>query len=118
MDLIMSPAVAGATPEGRSLHITGKATVMGAGELKRVLAEALETTDALTLDVSGVTECDLTLYQILCAAHQSAALRGKSLTMAPAGYRTFLQRAAAAGFHPAADGCRHHTNCLLSEENI
>ena len=118
MDLIMSPDAAGKTPQERSLPITGKATVMGAGELKRVLSEALETSDALTLDLSGVTECDLTLYQLLCAAHQSAALRGKSLTIAPAGYGTFMQYAAAAGFLPAADGCRHHTNCLLSEENV
>ena len=118
MDIIMSPTAAGETQPERSLPITGKATVMGAGELKRVLAEALETTDVLTLDLSGVTECDLTLYQLLCAAHQSAALRGKSLTIAPAGYGTIMQHAAAAGFLPAADGCRHHTNCLLSEENV
>src|SRR5512133_3078370 len=102
MDLITSQTADAETTQGRSLPITGKATVMGAGELKRVLAEALETTDALTLDVSGVTECDLTLFQLLCAAHHSAALLGKSLTIAPAGYGTFMQHAATAGLLPAA----------------
>lgn len=118
MDLMMSQAEGGETPQEHRLHITGKATVMGAGELKRLLAEALAATDALTLDVSGVTESDLSLYQLLCAAHQSSALLGKRLTIAPAGYRTFMQHAAAAGFLPAAGGCPHHTNCLLQKENI
>lgn len=118
MDLMMSPAEGSETPQEHRLHITGKATVMGAGELKRLLAEALAAADALTLDVSGVTESDLSLYQLLCAAHQSSALLGKRLTIAPAGYHTFMQRAAAAGFLPAAAGCRHHINCPLQEENI
>jgi ABC-type transporter Mla MlaB component len=118
MDLTVALVDTGKILEEWRLHITGKATVQGACELKRVLSEALETADELILDVSGVTESDPTFFQLLCAAHQSSAALGKRLTMAPAGYRKFMQLANAAGFHPAAGGCRHNTICLLKEEVI
>lgn len=118
MNLMVTPVDTGKIPKERGLYIKGKATVLGACELKRVLVEAFETADELIIDISGVTYSDPTFFQLLCATHQSSAAQGKRLTMAPAGYRKFMQLAVAAEFNPAAGGCRHNTTCLLKEEDL
>ena len=116
MELIMTAVETTSNPAAQGLRISGKATVPGAAELQRVLLEALDSTDELILDVSGVTDSDPTFFQLLCAACRYATVRKKRLRVATAAGNRLGQLAEANGFHPAANCGMEQSSCLLQKE--
>ena len=72
--------------ECRTLTMGGELTVGHAGKLKRVLIEELERADNLRLKFDDVEEADITLLQLLCAAHNSALEKNKTITVHDNGF--------------------------------
>jgi anti-anti-sigma regulatory factor len=61
------------------IEATGSLGVEQSGELLESLRKALSGSDMkISLDLSGVTESDISALQIICSAHKSAARRGKT----------------------------------------
>jgi len=58
------------TGDGVTLKLYGDVTIQSAAELKNILVEQLGTHSDLTIDLSYVTDCDLSLFQLICAAHK------------------------------------------------
>lgn len=54
----------------------GRLTASQAGRLHRLLLEAFETGGQVELSLLDVREADLSLLQLLCAAHRTAVARG------------------------------------------
>jgi anti-anti-sigma regulatory factor len=65
----------------RSVVVSGEATVGTANKLKQALLEALESANAVHVVFRDVTAADVTLPQLLCAAHRAAVERNKTLTV-------------------------------------
>ncbi|MGE4296554.1 MAG: STAS domain-containing protein [Desulfovibrionaceae bacterium] len=78
MEMLEGYAFEGGPEEG-VLRIDGAATLDGCEKIKAALLAALGRCRTLTLDVSGVTQADLSFLQLLCAADKSAKARGGSL---------------------------------------
>ncbi len=64
-----------------TLRLTGDCSVQHATDILKRFSQALETTDNLALDLSEVENTDLSLLQIICAAHQSFAARAKKISL-------------------------------------
>ena len=116
MELMMASSDSSVNPVAKVVQLSGKATVAEAADLKKVLVEALDAADEVIVDVSGITAGDSTLFQLLCAAHQSSASLGKRLKIAIDDLCGLRNLAAATGFHPASGCCRGQSNCLLHME--
>ena len=116
MELMVTVVDTAGNPDAKGLQISGNATVSGACELKKVMVEALDTAEEVILDVGGITDSDPTFFQLLCAAHQSAAAQGKRVRFASAGCKRLRQLAAANGFHPATGCCLDNSRCPLHKE--
>ena len=67
------------TMEPRKVALAGSYTVERASELKDQLLEALNGSDAVDLDISGLTGGDLAMLQVLCSAQKTCAARGKAI---------------------------------------
>ncbi len=67
------------TENGIILTLYGDATIQNAMDLKGVLARELGGGDSLTVDLAYVTDCDVSLFQLLCAAHKRSLTDGKSM---------------------------------------
>ena len=86
------------------LKVSGGVTVNHACGLHEALTAALEGGSELQVDLSGVTDMDLSGLQLLCAAHQSALRGGKWMHITDGGNTTFRDKADRAGFH-RHEGC-------------
>ena len=60
------------TDGGTILTLYGDVTIQGATELKGILLEQLNRDTDLTINLSYVTDCDISLFQLLCAAHKKS----------------------------------------------
>ena len=116
MELMMASNDTAADPVVQTVQLSGKATVAGAADLKRVLVEALDSADEVILDVGGITACDPSFFQLLCAAHQSSAVLGKMLGVAPDDLGGLRDLAEISGCYPASGCCRVQGGCLLQKE--
>ncbi|MBK5275102.1 MAG: STAS domain-containing protein [Desulfuromonadales bacterium] len=116
MELMMSSNDTAVDPAAQTVRLSGKATVAGAVDLKRVLVEALDSADEVILDVSGITTCDPSFFQLLCAAHQSSAVLGKMLGVGPDGLGGLRNLAKLSGCYPASGCGRVQGGCLLQKE--
>lgn len=67
------------TENGTILKLYGDATIQNALDLKAVLAQEINGRDNLTVDLAYVTSCDVSLFQLLCAAHKRSLRDGKSM---------------------------------------
>lgn len=67
------------TDADRTLHVQGDMNIYRAAELKQMLLEALDAPGSLTLDLSGVTECDSAGLQLLVLAGRQARDAGCAL---------------------------------------
>lgn len=87
-----------------SLH--GDVTVQSAVELKGVLTRELGGGN-LTINLAYVTDCDVSLFQLLCAAHRTSLAASRSLKvgdLSPA-----VSQAISAGGFLRAEGCSGET---------
>ena len=88
------------TTEGKRtrLLLEGELTVGRAGELLDLLRTALHRSDAIEIDLAGVTGMDLSCLQLLCAAHRTALRDGTALGVADPRNQVFRQAGEHAGF--------------------
>ena len=98
------------TPGRQGVKLAGSMTIGQAAELKELLVAALGAASELSLDLTGVTEIDLTGLQLLEASHRSAMNSGKLLTVDARGNQAYRDTVAAAGFQRTT-GCAQDTNC-------
>jgi ABC-type transporter Mla MlaB component len=64
------------------IALDGVATIRTIDALHGRLADALSRQDHLHIDVSGLTEVDMSFIQLVLAAHKSAERDGKRLSLA------------------------------------
>lgn len=64
------------------LHPAGEMTIYSAAELKPVLLDALNQSDEIEIDLSGVSELDTSGVQLLMLMKREAAAAGKALKLA------------------------------------
>ncbi len=69
------------TEEGTVLSLYGDVTIQCAAELKGVLVRELGGKDSLTVNLAYVTDCDVSLFQLLCAAHRRSLDEGRPMTV-------------------------------------
>ncbi|NMC49802.1 MAG: STAS domain-containing protein [Desulfovibrio sp.] len=62
---------------GVTLRLDGDWTIQDASALREVLLDALSRNNELRVDISGVTSTDLSMFELLHAACQSAARDSK-----------------------------------------
>ena len=80
-----------------TLVLDGELTILRAAELKAALIEALGGNDRVEVDLSGLTEIDLSCLQVLCSAHQASVQAEKSLRLSQPCPAIFRQRLREAG---------------------
>ena len=100
-------------PEKQGLKLLGQVTVTQAAGFREALLEALGAAGELVVDLSGVTEIDLTGLQLLCAAHQSAQAAGKQFSVNDGGNRAYLDTVANAGFQRHVGCARDHSGTCI-----
>lgn len=120
MDEIMIERSQDPAGQGKeTLKVAGRVTIGQAGGFRETLLEALAAVDELQVDLSGVTDIDLTGLQLLCAAHQSAGKGGKRFGISDCGNEVFRKVVADAGFQRHIGcACDTTSSCIwLGGEN-
>jgi ABC-type transporter Mla MlaB component len=84
-----------------TLQWSGDLTVRRMSELKAQVKKALATSANVSISLATDAECDVTLLQLLCAAHRTASRQGKNLTICGDFPEQFKMVLSLAGF------CRH-----------
>lgn len=100
------------------LSVEGDLTIEYAAGLKTVLAEALNSGLQLILDVANVAKIDVSCLQLICSAHRSAVLSGKTFALRYAGGE-FVRAVKDTGFLRHV-GCAQGTGdaCVWLRERI
>ena len=96
------------TGDGVILKLSGELTVPHVDQTKSVLLEALGRLDYLEVDLSLMTEVDISGLQLLCTAHRAAVTQGKRMVVQGASERIDTT-AKNAGF-PGREGCTTSPN--------
>ena len=99
-----------AEPGRQELKITGSLTICQAASFRQALLEGLAAGSELRVDLSRLSEIDLSGLQLLCSAHQSAEQAGKRLQVIDGGNEIFRCVAADAGF-------QRHVGCARDTSN-
>jgi anti-anti-sigma regulatory factor len=100
-------------PGRYGVTLTGSMTIGQAAELKEILAAALSEGSEVLVDVSGVTEIDMTGLQLLGASHRSALARDKRFVVEAGKNQVYREAVSSAGFQRHS-GCPNDKNgtCL------
>lgn len=103
--------------EGIVLGVSGECTIEHALELKKVLAEALNSHKQLLLRLGNVTAVDLSFLQLLCWAHRNSVMMSKQITLDAEQSAVFKNTIEEAGFVRPL-GCKRefHRSCLWAAE--
>jgi len=86
------------------LKLAGSVTIGQAAALQQALLTALGSADEVRVDLSEITEIDLTGLQLLDASHRSALMSGQLFCLDHGGNPSFRAAVDSAGF-------RRHTGC-------
>ena len=96
-------------PSSGYLQLQGSATLEFSTELCAALLDSLDKTENLVVDVSRITDLDVSALQLFCAARRSAIKRRKNMVLGKNPSETFYTTVLDAGFN------RPHTaNCWLT----
>jgi anti-anti-sigma factor len=97
----------------RLLVINGGLTIEYAAELKDALQESLKDGARVVLDLSNVTEMDLSSLQLLCSAHKTSVNLKKTLELMEDTGEVFKETVKKAGYMRYS-GCTKETekSCL------
>ena len=101
---------------GKRLNLSGELTIQSAGEFKAILKESLEATGILAINLSSVTEIDLSCLQLLCAAHRTAMEQDKLFEYEQGWSEPFIDAIRGSGYARHTD-CYLHKNrkCIFTE---
>jgi anti-anti-sigma factor len=61
------------------ITVAGELTISSAEEFKKVLLEAFDAADEVSIKINALEAVDLACLQVLCSAHQSTVRSGKKL---------------------------------------
>jgi len=89
------------------LEPQGNVDITKARQFRDQLSEALANGSQVEVKLQGVSEADLTFFQLLGAAHREAAKLGKKLTVDNSGLQEPLQRLLAEGGIAWNLDCQH-----------
>ena len=92
----------------------GSCTVERAEQLKESLLTALQNGNGLVLDFSGITGCDLTFVQLLCAVAKKADSQGKKVVSNTAMPQSVIDLAGRLGLYYSCSQCNTQS-CVLKE---
>lgn len=67
--------------DGITLKVSGRATIADADYLLQLLMKEFPPGSSVTIDLAGVTECDLSLFQLLCAVHKRSIRTSGSMNL-------------------------------------
>lgn len=84
-----------------TLQFTGSATLRIADDVADRVRDAFRAGDRVVVDCGGLEDVDLSFIQILIAAHKSALVAGKSLSLGAPAAGCLLAALTAAGISPA-----------------
>ncbi|MEN6615385.1 MAG: STAS domain-containing protein [Syntrophorhabdus sp.] len=59
----------------------GNATIAETQEMRDTLIQALESGKPVIIDLGDVVQCDLSLFQLICAAHKKCLADGLPITL-------------------------------------
>jgi len=98
------------------LEFEGECTIESAHEMKAALMDALCNTSELVLELEKVTAADLTLFQLICAAHRATWDTGKTFSLGSTKSDAFTRIADRAGYKRSIP-CHRNTvpKCLWTE---
>lgn len=96
-----------------SLH--GDCLVNRATEFQQVLLHHLNSAEGrVEIDLAGTGRCDLSFFQLICAATRSFGKKKKSLLLRNALPASFLKQFKKSGFAPVCKKCAFD-ECILKE---
>ncbi|MDA8100922.1 MAG: STAS domain-containing protein [Nitrospiraceae bacterium] len=90
------------------ISVSGAATVAEAASLKQVLLSAFQQAGEVELTFEAIGDADLTVLQLLCSAHRSAADHGKKLVVKGLDQEPLVRLIGQMGFTRHV-GCRETT---------
>lgn len=91
------------TEDGVVLTLYGDVTIQSAVELKGVLAREIGGGGNMTVNLAYVTDCDLSLFQLLCAAHKRSL--NDSRAMKVSGFSPAVLQVISSGGLKRDSGC-------------
>ncbi len=98
------------------LSLGGDVTMVYALETKKVLLEAIQEVDTLNLDLHEIESVDVSLVQLICAAHRECYLSGKKILLQGGVGDVMLELMERAGYCKQ-QGCDYDAkkSCLWSD---
>ena len=96
-----------------TLQWGGDLTVRRIAELKTQVQQALATATQVSIAIAPESECDLTVMQLLCAAHRTAIRQGKTLQLCGEIPEQFKMIMNLAGFSRHIGCARDESGCCL-----
>lgn len=96
-----------------TLQWSGDLTIRRIAELKEQVEQALATATHIYIKIGADAKSDMTVLQLLCAAHRTAARQGKSLQLCgeiPEQFRVVMNLA---GFSRHIGCARDKTGCCM-----
>jgi anti-anti-sigma factor len=93
----------------RAIVINGGLTIEYAAELKNALQQSLKDGERVSLDLSNVTEMDLSGLQILCSAHKTSVNLKKTLEFMQNTCEVFKETVRKSGY-------KRYTGCIKETE--
>lgn len=101
------------TGEMVTLQWSGDLTIRRIAELKGQVEEALATASHIYIEIGADAESDMTVLQLLCAAHRTAARQEKSLQLCGEIPEQFKMVMNLAGFSRHIGCARDKTGCCM-----
>lgn len=96
-----------------TLQWSGDLTVRRIAVLKTDVEKALAAAESVAIAIAADAECDMTLMQLLCAAHRTAVSQGKTLTLNGDLPEQLLMVMKLAGFTRHIGCARDQAGCCL-----
>ncbi len=105
------------TGDGIVLKISGRVTIADANEFKQMMMREVPSGSNVTIDLTGIDECDLSLFQLLCASHRQ--LLRTSGSMIPGKYSDEVYETMRSAGILRDSGCieNRNENCLWQRQN-
>lgn len=100
----------------RILKPSGELTVSCAAGFRDELLNALSSASAVEVDLSGVSEMDLSALQLLCSAHRTSVSMNRRLRLSetrPPAFEKIVRDAGYTRSAPCTKSCGH--GCLWTE---
>lgn len=105
------------TDRGATITFYGEATIQNSSELKNIILEELGAHTGLAINLSYVTDCDLSFLQVICGAHKMSLRDGKTFTIS--GRSPLVDDVASSSGFMRTSGCvtegHHARGCLWQD---